>query len=1251
MKNHSNIVRLLLSTTVKGMTCKMCALMLLLLGTTSVRAAVGDTLKGVTQEGDTFVVVITDEVAKTAQIGTGSEACMADVAHTVTLPATVEGYRLTTVGNKAFQALTNITRVVLPEGIDTIGEESFAYTYAMAEIVLPNSLRSIKNNAFYMAGGLTSLTLPEGLQSIGGAAVYNCAKLKNVTLPTTLTKVDNSAFSQNKALEEVVFRSPSQLDTIPSWMFGHCAELKKVTLPANLKVIEGFAFASCGKLYDINWTATALEDIGAATFSGCAFRSITLPATMKIVNSNAFQDNFELTSITSLAPTPPAVTQWSFAGHWEKCSVVVPKGTLQTYANSGWGQFAHLSEMEDLAPDATFEGFTIDGTAMTCRVQDADARTCVIGDGTQPAIQATVGNILRLPAVTKGYTIVGIAANAFSNQTALQQVVTKSTTPADLAANAFATDVYTSATLYVPMDAKPAYQSHAQWARFAKMGEDIAAGRAFFADSPEQQTLRFRVVDDVQRTCEVWGGLSDPPMDDKYTGALTVPALINGHTVVGVTEYGFAGCRFSSITLPETITYLGKSCFFLCRYLQQANIPGKVTVLPRALFSICEKLSRIDIPEGVTTIEAGAFERTGLEYVVLPASVTELGGTDGKVFDQVRLNYIVVRGDLPEAVNTNNFSYYDKTRLRVDADKVEACRQAEVWKEFATIDGTADGIPVTQQYFPDAGLRDGLQSLYGDVISVDEEEQTTTLDLSNRNIADVTPLTQYFANLRELHVENNRLSALHLGKKALLEHVYAQHNEMDTIGWDSIPNLKTINVSYNRLKGLYFNDTPKITKIEATNNQLSTLEMTKAVLIDTLNVANNNLSGWKAGLNVFKELLYFNVDNNNFTTFGVAANKLKTLSCRYNMIDHIANISLNNPNLENLYCDNNLMTSLGISNMSRLKEVSCSHNKLQVLEMSNNNALTHLDCSYNRIIYFTLSNLPKLQQLNFSRNSISEFNPSNFAALRSLSCSDNSLKTLNTAGNTMLEELYCQGNLLTGLNLQANTKLTALNAAVNNITSLSTQGLTDLAMLNMSNNLLSQLSLTDNTALKQLYLDRNSLWQLDLSHNPLLEALTLSYNSIPSINLAANTAITDAELTDLTNQQVKGALIMVRPNELGLLVPDDTQLDNVEEVLVGGQQVQPTEIITYKNERYLVVPVANPASAGKVVQYKYNPQLPNLPEKRLEVKYSIMELTGIDTINVNGNENAHWFTLDGRSVSTPTQPGIYILNGKKVVIK
>ena len=43
--------------------------------------------------------------------------------------------------------------------------------------------------------------------------------------------------------------------------------------------------------------------------------------------------------------------------------------------------------------------------------------------------------------------------------------------------------------------------------------------------------------------------------------------------------------------------------------------------------------------------------------------------------------------------------------------------------------------------------------------------------------------------------------------------------------------------------------------------------------------------------------------------------------------------------------------------------------------------------------------------------------------------------------------------------------------------------------------------------------------------------------------------------------------------------------------------------------------------------------------------------TAVNEINAGTEDNGAWYTIDGRRVKAPTQPGIYIHNGKKYIVK
>lgn len=57
--------------------------------------------------------------------------------------------------------------VAIPEGVTSIGRRAFQYNTSLTRISLPESLSSIEDEAFYDCRNLTSITIPDSVTSIG----------------------------------------------------------------------------------------------------------------------------------------------------------------------------------------------------------------------------------------------------------------------------------------------------------------------------------------------------------------------------------------------------------------------------------------------------------------------------------------------------------------------------------------------------------------------------------------------------------------------------------------------------------------------------------------------------------------------------------------------------------------------------------------------------------------------------------------------------------------------------------------------------------------------------------------------------------------------------------------------------------------------------------------------------------------------------------------------------------------------------
>lgn len=89
-------------------------------------------------------------------------------------------------------------------------------------------------------------------------------------------------------------------------------------------------------------------------------------------------------------------------------------------------------------------------------------------------------------------------------------------------------------------------------------------------------------------------------------------------------EYGW-GERLFDLTIEEGVEEIGEDAFYYSA-IEKLTIPGSVSVIGKDAFESCQHLKEVTIRDGVTTIKDEAFiDCTALEKVFVPASVTQIG--------------------------------------------------------------------------------------------------------------------------------------------------------------------------------------------------------------------------------------------------------------------------------------------------------------------------------------------------------------------------------------------------------------------------------------------------------------------------------------------------------------------------------------------------------------------------------------------------------------------------------------------------
>ena len=116
----------------------------------------------------------------------------------------------------------------------------------------------------------------------------------------------------------------------------------------------------------------------------------------------------------------------------------------------------------------------------------------------------------------------------------------------------------------------------------------------------------------------------------KYNGPggdVAIPATLGGYPVKGLDDFAFRGCcDLTSVTIPDSVTNIGRYTFDGCTGLTSVILGSGVTSIGEGTFRDCSSLTSVTIGNSVTSIDYWAFYGCrNLTSVTIPDSVTSIG--------------------------------------------------------------------------------------------------------------------------------------------------------------------------------------------------------------------------------------------------------------------------------------------------------------------------------------------------------------------------------------------------------------------------------------------------------------------------------------------------------------------------------------------------------------------------------------------------------------------------------------------------
>ena len=203
-------------------------------------------------------------------------------AERLTIPETLDGYVVSSIGDAAFSDFYSLMSVSIPDSVTTLGANPFANCEKLEKIIvspehpalevidgvlfskadkrlvwypvtktdasyeIPNGIRVIGENAFNLCTSLTSVSIPDSVTTIGKWTFALCKTLTSVNIPDSVTTIGERAFYACRSLTSVTI--PDSVTTIGDYAFAYCESLTSESIPDSVTAIGEDVFAGCDNL-------------------------------------------------------------------------------------------------------------------------------------------------------------------------------------------------------------------------------------------------------------------------------------------------------------------------------------------------------------------------------------------------------------------------------------------------------------------------------------------------------------------------------------------------------------------------------------------------------------------------------------------------------------------------------------------------------------------------------------------------------------------------------------------------------------------------------------------------------------------------------------------------------------------------------------------------------------------------------------------------------------------------------------------
>ena len=184
----------------------------------------------------------------------------------VTIPSTLGGKPVTSIGEHAFYECSGLTNVTIPNSVSII--ESSAFSGCSGSLYDTTTIPGLKLLDGWVVGRTSDISQNlnlTGVRGIGNFALCECNLLTSVTI-NGAAYIGPFAFDSCDALTSVTINN---VKDITGLAFRRCSALTRVTIGNNVMRIGSNAFEDCSSLTRVT-IGNSVMRIGGGAFDGCS---------------------------------------------------------------------------------------------------------------------------------------------------------------------------------------------------------------------------------------------------------------------------------------------------------------------------------------------------------------------------------------------------------------------------------------------------------------------------------------------------------------------------------------------------------------------------------------------------------------------------------------------------------------------------------------------------------------------------------------------------------------------------------------------------------------------------------------------------------------------------------------------------------------------------------------------------------------------------------------------------------------------